>query len=90
MTPVMAVPPAAMMAMMPADILGAGIGDIILIGNGGFCGRIRLRTIHQILLRRQHRRCARCRCSRCDRTCASGDAKCELEKITTFHQLFSL
>lgn len=91
MPPVMTMPTAAMMAMMIADVLGVRIRNVILIGDRGLCGQIRLRlgTVHQILLRGQHRRCTRrCR-SGCNRTCAGSNAKRELEKITTFHQLFS-
>jgi len=91
-TAVMAAPVTPVMTAAPVHVLGMRVRDIVLIRDSGLCGRIRLgpRTIHQIVLRGQHRRCARCRRSGCDRTCASGDAKRELEKITTFHQLFSL
>lgn len=91
-TAVMAAPVTPVMTAAPMHILGMRIRDIILIGDGGLGRRIRLglRAIHQILLRGQHRRCARGRRSRGNRTCACGDAKRELEKITTFHQLLSL
>ena len=91
--PVTAAPMTAMMmTAAPLHVLGADVGKIILIGNCGFrgCIRFRLRAVHQILLRGQHRRCTCSGRSRGDCTRAGSDAERELQEITTFHQFFSL
>lgn len=77
------------MAAMPAavvNLLDLGMGEIILIGNGGLRCHLRLVTIDvQVLMRNQQRRGA----GRGGRsgygTCTGGNADSEFQEFTTFH-----
>ena len=90
--PMAAAPVTTAMMTAPVHILCACVGDIILIGNRrlGCHILIRLRAVHQIMLRGQHRSRIRGRRSSSNCTCAGSDAERKFQEITTFHQLFSL
>lgn len=59
--PVIAAMMAAVMAMAPMHLLKFGTREIVLIRNRGLGRhvRLRLRAVHQIMMRGQHRRSTR-------------------------------